>query len=86
MANINTAQSLLIKARAARAEGLYTEAVNMALAAQRNAKQCRAAARGELAWNAHNVVASCKIKAASHTDRSNTGRALAESQAIGWDF
>lgn len=86
MANINTAQSFLVKARAARAEGRYTDAATLAISAQRTAKQCRAAARGDLAWQAHNVVASCKIKAVSHTDRSNTGRALAESQAIGWDF
>lgn len=86
MANINTARSLLITARATRNAGDFTNAANLALAAQRTAKQCRASARGELAWAAHNVVASCKIKATSHTDRSNAGRALAESQAIGWDF
>lgn len=86
MANINTVKSLLVKARTAREEGRYTEAASLAVAAQRIAKQCRAAERGELAWHAHNVVASCKINAASNADRSNAGRVLAESQAIGWDF
>ena len=86
MANINTAQEFLAKARALREAGDFTGAANIAVSAQREASQCRAAARRDLAWQAHNVVASCKIKAVSHTDRSNTGRALAESKAIGWDF
>lgn len=86
MANIITAQDLLNKARSARENGQFTDAANMAVAAQRIAKQCRAAARGELAWAAHNAVASCKIRSTSQTDRSNTGNALVQSQAIGWDF
>lgn len=86
MANIITAQDLLNKARAARANGLFTDSARFAIASQRIAKQCRSAARGDVAWSAHNVIAACKMQATSQADRSNAGNILAESQLIGWDF
>ena len=86
MANIITAQYLVNKARAAREAGSLEDAAHLAVAAQREAKQCRARARQDVAWTAHNVVASCLMRATEQRDRSNIGRAMSESRLIGWVF
>lgn len=86
MSNIITAISLLNNARAARENGEYLKASNLAVSAQRIASQCRASAREDVAWSAHNVIASCASKAAEQVDKSQIGRDMAESRYIGWVF
>lgn len=86
MANIKTAQSLIVKARALREAGEYSSAAACAVAAQREASQCRAQARADAAWSAHNIIASCQMRATEQRDKSNIGRAMAESRMIGWVF
>ena len=86
MANIITAQDFLSKARAARANGRFVESARFAIAAQRTSKRCRAAARGDVAWAAHNVIAACKMQARSQADRGSVGSILSESKIVGWDF
>ena len=86
MANIITARDFIIQARAAREAGDFLGCAQLAIASQRTAKQCRAAARGDVAWTAHNIIASAKMRATEQRDRSVIGGLMAESQLIGWDF
>ena len=86
MANINTARTLIAQAQEANQAGNFLSAARAAVAAQRTAKQCRAAARNDVAWLAHNIVAASSIKATEQRDRSIIGNLLAESRHIGWTF
>lgn len=86
MANITTARNFIVQARAARESGDLVLAAQLAVSAQRTARQCRAAARSDVAWLAHNVIASAKMRATAQRDRSIIGGLLAESQTIGWTF
>lgn len=86
MANIITARNYIAQARAARDADDFVGCAQLAIAAQRTAKQCRAAARNDVAWVAHNVIASAKARATEQRDRSIIGGLMAESQHIGWTF
>lgn len=84
MATIAQAQDLIIKARALREAGEFSSAAKCAISAQRIAGQSRARIAPDVAWTAHNVIASCQMRAQTQTDRSNVGRAMGESRLIGW--
>ena len=86
MANINTAHSFIAQARAAREAGDNLQAARLAIGAQRTAKQCRARARNDVAWAAHNIIAAAQMRATEQRDRSIIGNIMAESCHIGWTF
>lgn len=86
MANINTARTLVAHAQAANQAGDFLTAARAAIRAQRTAKLCRARARNDVAWAAHNIIAAASIKATDQRDRSIIGNLLSESRLIGWTF
>ncbi len=86
MANINNAHSYIAQARAAREAGNHLQAAHLAISAQRTAKQCRAAARDDVAWAAHNIIAAAMMRATGQRERSIIGNLMAESRHIGWAF
>lgn len=86
MANINTAHSYIAQARAASEVGRHLQAARLAIWAQRTAKQCRARARNDVAWQAHDIIAAAQMLAKEQSDRSIIGNLMAESRMIGWTF
>ena len=86
MANINTAHSYIAQARAASEVGHHLQAARLAIWAQRTAKQCRAAARDDVAWAAHNIIAAAMMRSTGQRERSIIGNLMAESRMIGWTF
>lgn len=86
MANINTAHSFIAQAHAAREAGNFLNSARFAIGAQRTAKQCRAAARNDVAWAAHNLIAAAQMRATEQPERSIIGNIMAESRHIGWTF
>ncbi len=86
MANITTARAFIEQSRAAQSAEDFLSMARLAVAAQRTARQCRAASRGDVAWLAHNLVAAAQRGATAARDRSIIGGLMAESQTIGWNF
>ena len=86
--DINTAKRLLDNARDAVKAGSAIEAARLALAALTTARQCRAAARHDVAFYGHCIAAYWAAKVlAKETDpaiRSEAGRIKADARRIGF--
>lgn len=76
--NKQTVKTTIAKAKAT--HGIAR--VRLAIAAQRFAKKCRYAGRSDDAFEAHCLLSMTSVL--THADKSEKGRAIAESRAIGW--
>lgn len=74
------ATEFLTKAR--QSTGIHR--VRFAIAAQRESMQSRFATRGDVAFAAHCFLALEIPNLTGHAEKSEAGRALAESRHIGW--